>query len=158
MEPGGGSLSPGHYGCFLAHKNGINLQDNIDYDYILIFEDAFINTDFKLFFERLDHYYNIIKQEDLDIFNLGNNQGQGYTYDVEKADYIVGNKFFIPAHSYMIPREKIKTLQFKLNTCPWDAYDLWITQCAKLRTGCSKTIYTKHCSGYSFVDKCIKTF
>lgn len=158
MEPGNGNLSPGHYGCFLAHKNGISLEDNINYDFVLIFEDAVINHDFDDFYNKLKHYYDITIKEDLEYFNLANNQGQGYTYDMDRGDYVLGVHFFIPAQSYMIPREKLKSVQFKFKICPWDAYDLWITKVARMKTGCSKQIYTKHCSGYSHVDKCIKNF
>jgi len=158
MQPGNGNLSPGHYGCFLAHKNGISLEDNINYDFILIFEDAIINHDFEDFYNKLEHFYKITKNHDLDLFNLGNNQGTGYTFDTEMEDYILGVHFFIPAQSYLIPREKLKQVQFKFKTCAWDAYDLWITKVARMKTGCSKQIFTKHCSGYSHVDRCVKTF
>jgi GR25 family glycosyltransferase involved in LPS biosynthesis len=158
MEPGGKNLSPAHYGCYTSHKKVICLPENSNYDCIFVFEDAVIDCDFSEFNKAILKFYEISKLHELDLFNFGNNLGPGYTYDKDEGNYILGNHFFIPAHSYMILNERLKIVQFKLNTCKWDAFDLWITKIAKLKTGCSKKIYTKHCSGYSYVDKCIKNF
>lgn len=158
MEPGQKNLSPAHYGCFTSHKSAICHHENQDYDCILVFEDAVIDCKFDEFKDALLKFYEISKQNQLDMFNFGNNQGHGYTYDKDMGEYILGNDFFIPAHSYMILKERLKVIQNKLNICKWDAFDLWITKIAKLKTGCSKRIYTKHCSGYSYVDKCVKNF
>jgi hypothetical protein len=47
-KPGYYKLAPGHYGCYLAHKNAILAEDNKEYDYVLIFEgDVIFDSDYK---------------------------------------------------------------------------------------------------------------
>ena len=43
-----------------------------------------------------------------------------------------------------------------LESTPWDAFDLWVCNVAKLKVGTAEKIYTKHLPGFSIVEQEIK--
>lgn len=152
IEPGHMKLSPGHYGCYLAHKNGIESSNNLDYDIVLVFEgDAIIDTDYYELYYNLIRWSYMIKNEDIDILGFGNYVDAGEY--VKLDDLLLTNRFFIPAHAYLINTDRISRVVEKLNTTKWDAFDLWITSCANLNCAIADKIYVKQISGYSLIDK-----
>jgi hypothetical protein len=40
-----------------------------------------------------------------------------------------------------------------VNSTPWDAFDLWVCNVAKLRVGTAEKIYTKHLPGFSIIEQ-----
>jgi len=151
-EPGYFKLSPGHYGCFLAHKNGITLPDNDKYDFILVFEgDVIIDAPYQELYDNLIRWSQLAKEENVDMVGFGNYCAERYSG--EREDLMLNLSIFAPAQSYLINREKLPTFVEKFNNCKWDAFDLWMTKVAGLHGAMANKIYTKHLPGYSIVDK-----
>ncbi len=151
-EPGYFKLSPGHYGCFLAHKNGITLPDNGKYDFVLIFEgDVIIDAPYQELYDNLVRWSGLAKEENVDMVGFGNYCAERYSG--EREDLMLNLSIFAPAQSYLINREKLPTFVEKFETCKWDAFDLWMTKVANLHGAMANKIYTKHLPGYSIVDQ-----
>jgi len=151
-EPGYFKLSPGHYGCFLAHKNGITLPDNDKYDFVLIFEgDVIIDSPYQELYDNLIRWSQLAKEENIDMVGFGNYVAE--RYEGQREDLLLNLSIFAPAQSYLINREKLPTFVEKFETCRWDAFDLWMTKVARLHGAMSTKVYTKHLPGYSIVDK-----
>lgn len=152
LSPGYFKLSPGHYGCFLAHKNGISLPDNNQYDFILVFEgDVIIDAPYQELYDNLIRWSQLAKEENVDMVGFGNYCAE--RYDGEREDLMLNLSIFAPAQSYLINREKLPTFVEKFENCKWDAFDLWMTKVAKLHGAMANKIYTKHLPGYSIVDR-----
>lgn len=156
-EPGFMKLSPGHYGCYIAHKNAILQENNIEYDFILIFEgDVIIDYSWDDLYKALYRFNSIAKEQDLDLIGFGNSI-EGKVIDGPKIQDVYTDVYpFVPAQSYLIPNSKIEKLQNIFKTSKWDAFDLWLHNVANLKMGIADQIYTKHLPGYSLVDKKIK--
>ena len=151
-EPGYFKLSPGHYGCFLAHKNGIMLPDNDQYDFILVFEgDVIIDSPYQELYDKLLRWSELAKEENVDMVGFGNYCAERYSG--EREDLMLNLSIFAPAQSYLVNREKLPTFVEKFENCKWDAFDLWMTKVANLHGAMANKIYTKHLPGYSIVDK-----
>jgi glycosyltransferase involved in cell wall biosynthesis len=151
-EPGYFKLSPGHYGCFLAHKNGITLPDNDKYDFVLVFEgDALIDTPYQELYDNLIRWSQLAKEENVDMVGFGNYLAE--RYDGKREDLLLNLSIFAPAHAYLINREKLPTFVERFETCKWDAFDLWMTKVAKLHGAMADKIYVKQLAGYSLIDK-----
>jgi hypothetical protein len=60
---------------------------------------------------------------------------------------------FIPAQSYLINQDKINRIVDLANSTPWDAFDLWVCNVARLRVGTAEKIYTKHLPGFSIIEQ-----
>jgi glycosyltransferase involved in cell wall biosynthesis len=151
-EPGYFKLSPGHYGCFLAHKNGISVTDNDRYDFVLIFEgDAIIESPYQELYDNLIRWSQLAKEENVDMVGFGNYVAERYSG--QREDLLLNLSIFSPAHSYLINREKLPTFVEKFETCKWDAFDLWMTKVAGLHGAMADKMYTKQLPGYSLIDK-----
>jgi len=152
MEPGYFKLSPGHYGCFLAHKNGITMESNNDFDFILVFEgDVIIDHDYEDLYNNLIRWSKLAKEEDIDMVGFGNYCAE--RFQGKREDLLLNLSIFAPAQSYLINREKLPNFVSRFNTRKWDAFDLWMTKVAGLHGAMADKVYTKHLPGYSIVDK-----
>ena len=153
-KPGYYKLAPGHYGCFLAHKNAILAENNEEYDYVLIFEgDVIIDTPFSELYLKLTEFNQTAIKTDMDVIGFGN-PTDGRNLNGPKIDDIHTDVVpFVPAQSYLITRTKLAGIKEKLNTLPWDAFDLWVCNVAKLRIGTADKIYTKHLPGFSIIEQ-----
>ena len=153
-KPGYYKLAPGHYGCYLAHKNALLAQDNSQYDYILIFEgDVIIDSDYAELYESLKRFTRLSKQTDMDIIGFGNPWQNRNLNGPKVEDIYTDTTPFIPAQSYLINQDKIEKIVDLINSTPWDAFDLWVCNVAKLRVGIAEKIYTKHLPGFSIIEQ-----
>ena len=153
-KPGYYKLAPGHYGCYLAHKNALLAQDNPNYDYILIFEgDVIIDSDYTELYESLKRFSRLAKQTDMDIIGFGNPYQNRNLNGPKIEDIYTDVTPFIPAQSYLINQDKIGRIVDLVNSTPWDAFDLWVCNVAKLRVGTAEKIYTKHLPGFSIIEQ-----
>lgn len=154
MEPGHMKLTPGHYGCYLAHKKGITLPENKDYDIIIVFEgDAVITEDHQVLLNKILGWSGIAKKEILDLVGFGNITTN---YKHKTDDIFVGVSAFIPAHAYFINKERLQFVSDKLTDSKWDVFDLWVRGSANLTCGVTDKVYAQQISGYSLLDKKIK--
>ena len=51
--------------------------------------------------------------------------------------------------SYLINNDKLSYVQDKIKNTPWDAFDMWVCNVARLRVGTAEKIYTKAKSNYA---------
>tara|TARA_R110000751_G_C13783340_1_gene481248 strand:- start:1797 stop:3758 length:1962 start_codon:yes stop_codon:yes gene_type:complete len=157
-KPGYYKLAPGHYGCYKAHTDAIMLKDNKNYDYVLVFEgDVIVDSSFDELKQALDHFSILSESNDQDIIGFGN-PFQNRNLNGPKIEDIYTNVTpFIPAQSYLINNSKIEYIQNKIKNTPWDAFDMWVCNVAKLKVGTAEKIYTKHLPGFSIIEQEIKT-
>ena len=155
--PGYYKLAPGHYGCYLAHRNAICADDNTNYDFVLIVEgDVIVDSDYQELYESLIRFNKLSYQTDMDVIGFGN-PWQNRNLNGPKIDDIYTNVTpFIPAQSYLINNIKTKKIKTLLETMAWDAIDLWMCNVAKLKIGTAEKIYTKHLPGYSIIEQTVK--
>ena len=156
-KPGYYKLAPGHYGCYLAHKNAICAEDNTEYDYILIVEgDTVIDSDYQELYDSLIRFNRLSHQTDMDIIGFGNPWQNRNLNGPKVEDIWTDVTPFIPAQSYLITQNKVNKIKHLLENTPWDAIDLWICNVANLKIGTAEKIYTKHLPGYSIIEQTVK--
>ena len=156
-KPGYYKLAAGHYGCYLAHKNAICDEDNVNYDYVLIVEgDVVIDSDWVELFKSLDRFARISTEKDMDVIGFGNPWQDRNLNGGKYEDIFLDVTPFIPAQSYLITKDKVAKIKQLLETTPWDAIDLWMCNVARLRIGTAEKIYTKHLPGFSIIEQTIK--
>jgi hypothetical protein len=151
---GFGKLTPGHYGCYLAHKNAICLDDNKNYDFILIFEgDTIIDSDFKELYDSLFRFNEVALVENLDLVGFGNPPSSTNIRGNKNQDVHCDVIPFVPAQSYLIPNKNLNNWKEKLENSKWEAWDLWIMNVGQMKSGIADKVYTKHLPGFSLVDQ-----
>jgi hypothetical protein len=156
-KPGYYKLAPGHYGCYLAHRNAICAEDNTEYDYVVIIEgDTVIDSNFVELFDSLIRFNRLSHQTDMDVIGFGNPWQNRNLNGPKIEDIWTDVTPFIPAQSYLITQNKINKIKHLLENTPWDAIDLWMCNVAKLRIGTAEKIYTKHLPGYSIIEQTLK--
>jgi glycosyltransferase involved in cell wall biosynthesis len=156
-KPGYYKLAPGHYGCYLAHKNAICAEDNTEYDYVIIIEgDTIIDSDYQELYNSLIRFNRLAYQNDMDIIGFGNPWQNRNLNGPKIEDIWTDVTPFIPAQSYLITQSKINRIKHLLENTPWDAIDLWMCNVARLRIGTAEKIYTKHLPGYSIIEQTVK--
>jgi hypothetical protein len=118
------TLTPAHYGCYLAHKNAIT--EHLDKDGLLVFEcDAVFTVDYDEAVKRIKRAMEVCNEHpEIALFQFGyRHNGQGVSRPTD--DVICVNQF-IETHSYFIPWSS-KPLFNAVFEKPWDAYDYTIT-------------------------------
>ena len=156
-KPGYYKLAPGHYGCYLAHKNAICANDNTEYDYVIIIEgDTVIDSDYQELYDSLIRFNRLAHQTDMDVIGFGNPWQNRNLNGPKIEDILTDVTPFIPAQSYLITQNKVNKIKNLLENTPWDAIDLWMCNVARLRIGTAEKIYTKHLPGYSIIEQTIK--
>ena len=151
---GFGKLTPGHYGCYLAHKNGICQESNQAYDITLIFEgDVIIDADFDELYTSLFRFNKIACDNGLDLVGFGNPPECTPILGPQIEDVHCDTKYFVPAQSYLIPNKSLNIWKEKLETLNWEAWDLWIMNIGQMKVAIADKVYTKHLPGFSLVDQ-----
>ena len=153
-QPGYYKLAPGHYGCYKAHTNALLAKDNIEYDYVLIFEgDVIIDSDYDELYDSLIRFSRIAKEQDQDLIGFGNPYQNRNLNGPKIEDVYTNVTPFIPAQSYLINKDKVKYIQNKVKNTKWDAFDMWVCNVAQLKVGTAEKIYTKHLPGFSIIEQ-----
>ena len=153
-KPGYYKLAPGHYGCYKAHTDALLAKDNINYDYVLIFEgDVIIDSNYNELYDSLVRFSRIAKEQDQDLIGFGNPYQNRNLNGPKIKDIYTNVTPFIPAQSYLINNDKIKYIQNKVKNTKWDAFDMWVCNVAQLKVGTAEKIYTKHLPGFSIIEQ-----
>lgn len=133
MSPGGfeskygfqWNLTPGSYGCYLAHKNGIleNFDDNLDG--LLVFEcDAVCCLPLDEFYTRFCRLDDLCKKyKDIFISTFGHRHNGMVLERIEELQIV---QYFIESHAYFIPINSREIFFEIFRTKPWDTVDLFI--------------------------------
>ena len=152
MEPGG-KLTPGHYGCYLAHKSAFYQGVNSESDFIMIFEcDAILDVSYQEFIDKINFAIDILnKNENLLMFSFGYHNN---TNIVDKKEgYWVVNKFY-GAHAYLVPRRSFNIIDKMYQSCKWNVTDLLFAEKLDMyKTGIFEKPITKQAAGLSILDK-----
>ncbi len=152
MEPGG-KLTPGHYGCYLAHKSAFYQGVNSESDFIMIFEcDAILDVSYQEFIDKMNFAIDILnKNENLLMFSFGYHNN---TNIVDKKEgYWVVNKFY-GAHAYLVPRRSFDIIDKMYQSCKWNVTDLLFAEKLDMyKTGIFEKPITKQAAGLSILDK-----
>jgi len=152
LEPGG-KLTPGHYGCYLAHKSAFYQGINTDSDFILIFEcDAVIDVSYTEFIKKMNFACEVLNNnEELLMFSFGFHNNTNIVD--KKQDYWIVNKFY-GAHAYIIPKRSFEVIDNMYQTCKWNVTDLLFSEkLNQYKTGIFEFPVTKQSAGYSILDK-----
>ena len=151
MEPGG-KLTPGHYGCYLAHKDAFykGLQDNPNY--ILIFEcDAVIDVETEDFIDKINQACDILKNSDLMMFSFGFHNN---VHIIDKNPIYWTVDRFYGAHAYLIPKKSFGVIDNMYRNSKWNVTDLLFAEkLNQYKIGIFETPPTKQSAGYSILDK-----
>lgn len=122
MTPGYYLLTPGHYGCFLAHKESI--LNNTDADALLICEcDCKINVNTEEFAERIKFAYQSCIKFDLMYVSFGPMRN-GSVHNLLEDNLYEADRI-CQTHCMLIPSTKFDYFKNKFETCPWDTIDAW---------------------------------
>lgn len=151
MEPGG-NLTPGHYGCYLGHKDAFYRGFESDSDFIFIFEcDAVIDVDMNDFMEKVNLACDVLNKKDMLMFSFGFHNN---TDIIEKNnDYWVVNKFY-GAHAYLIPRKSFDIIDKMYRNSKWNVTDLlFVENLNQYKMAIFKNPPTKQAGGISILDK-----
>lgn len=153
MEPGG-KLTPGHYGCYMAHRDAFlqGVKDNPDY--IIICEaDCGINGTMDEFLVEITRGINEIDAEDALMYYLVYHNDRNIVE--KKHGYSIVNGV-IGAHCYLIPRKSYQFFVDLYAKKPWNVTDLFFLENLwgqKLLA--TNSLITKQYAGYSLLDKII---
>ena len=152
MEPGG-KLTPGHYGCYLAHKGAFYEGLKSGSDFILIFEcDAVVDVDYGEFVDKMKFACDVLNNDiELLMFSFGFHNN---TNIIDKKDgYWTVNKFY-GAHAYLIPKRSFVIIDKMYQNCKWNVTDLLFAEKLDMyKTGIFETPITKQAAGLSILDK-----
>jgi glycosyltransferase involved in cell wall biosynthesis len=150
MYPGD-SLTPGHYGCYLSHRNAITKGIEENSDFILIFEcDCVIDTTIENFISNLNLACDILNKKDLLMFSLGYHNNTNII-ETNKS-YLVVDKFY-GAHAYLIPKKSYGIILDMYNNSKWNVTDLLYSEkLSNFKTGIFEQPITKQSGGISILD------
>ena len=150
-------LSYGHYGAFMAHKNGIieNFDEDVD---ILIIVEGDVVTDYSAdeFYKKIIDGHRLAKTKDARLitmagpFFMGGNWGHlikdlGDWYDVPH---------FLLGSTYLVMKSERESIINKLNTTGWHSPDFWLAWNYNERVPilASKEPVVYQLEGYSVLD------
>lgn len=156
MKPGG-KLTPAHYGCYLAHKNGLlnAIKENV-YDYILIFEcDCGLKTTMNMFINKINNACNILNNTDAEMFSFVHHHGE---HIIEKTTSYYMLSEFIGAHAYMIPRKAYDKFIKLYETTLWNVTDLFFANNLKrhgIKIATFDEVITFQYPGESLLEKTV---
>ncbi len=152
-----GTLTPGHYGCYLAHTGALKAMSE-DYDYTLILEaDAFLYTGVEEFIDVLYKACFMFEKTDVHQISFSDNPAKkkkpindlfletGYDQDF--------------AHCYLVANKHKDWWMKQIRDVKWDSADLWMNDVFyftnKPRWTTSK-VYSRQAEGYSLLDLKLK--
>lgn len=152
-----GTITPGHYGCYLAHTGALKAMSE-DYDYTLILEaDAFLYTGVEEFIDVLYKACFMFEKTDVHQISFSDNPAKkkkpindlfletGYDQDF--------------AHCYLVANKHKDWWMKQIRDVKWDSADLWMNDVFyftnKPRWTTSK-VYSRQAEGYSLLDLKLK--
>lgn len=150
----GGTLTPGHYGCYLGHRSAFETAFDTDVDFAIISEcDTILDIPHSEFVEKIKFAIDKLKTDDISIFSMC------YHHDhciIEKTDDYWVSDSMTGAHMYIIPKRMFgKVFEIYKNE-KWNVADLFLaTHLGKEKIAYFKTPYTKQAGGFSLLENII---
>lgn len=159
LWPGAGLgwITGRHYGCYLAHRKGLETMGD-EYDYTLIFEaDAYIHSSVTEFVDVIYKAISTMERDDVYFLSFANNP----SLSKEKIDNLFSKTAHNQdlAHAYIVRNKDKEWWMERLVDCGWDVGDLWYNHVfanhPKLRYTTNK-VYCNQREGYSLLDDTVK--
>jgi len=151
-------LSYGHYGAYLAHKNGILENFDEDVDALIIVEgDVVTDLNPEDFKEKiLDAYYTAI-EKNIGIVSFAGPKylSGGHWWETNKdyGDWLKVDHFLLGSTYIVMKSERDKIIK-RLKTKPWHSPDFWLAwyNSGKTNMMVSKDKLVYQLEGYSLLD------
>jgi hypothetical protein len=125
-------LSYGHYGAYSAHKRAILEEFSEDLDALIVVEgDVVFDISPADMASRFHRACIFAEEHDGSIVTFGNvGYGRGSEASVRDTSIPMGDytkiDHFVSAHCYMITKKERASIQHKLLTEKWHAWDIWL--------------------------------
>lgn len=159
LYPGAGLgwITGRHYGCYQAHRGGLETMDS-EYDYTLIFEaDAYIHSTTDEFVDIIYKGCEVMEKDDVYFLSFADNPSR-YKERVNEYFTKTGSNQDL-AHAYIVRNGDKSWWMDRLVDCGWDVGDLWYNHVfanhPMLRYTTNK-VYSNQGAGYSLLDETIK--
>ena len=152
-------LTPGHYGCWLSHKQSMALGF-ADKGHFLICEGDCKILDITKFKTHLEEAIEVLNTTDYPIirFETSNNL-ISTTYYNQVSDNIWECDQVINGHCYLVNEKSKPFFDNLFETVGWHAFDWWLVyafQKVNQKMLCFKEELTDQFSGFSEIDKVIR--
>lgn len=165
----GTALTPPHYGCYLAFKNGIIESLDSDYDYLMICEgDCKLEVPIDEFVRNTHEICKIVDGTDIGYVSLGDSKTLEHGWlqspiveEIPNQDLIYITDHIIGLQCIMFPKRVIKWLIYKLENEPWDAADIIMNHIfynSQHKMAIVHKRLTTQFDGFSLIDKTEKKF
>jgi hypothetical protein len=120
---GYGVITGRHYGCYLAHINGLKSISD-DFEYTIFFEaDANIETSYDDFVNMVYSACELISNNDIKYLSFSNNPSNFKESINELFSKTAFNQDC--AHAYIIPNNQKDWWLDKIKNVKWDSADIW---------------------------------
>jgi hypothetical protein len=160
---GDARLSPAHYGCYLAHKNGILGEFTNDIDFLIVAEaDCRITVPLQEFVDMVYKVGDVMEKRDITYFSFGDkyNLETDYlespkTVDLE-VDFMYETKQIICAQCIMFKKQDRDYLINALQKEYWHVADIWynlVFQKDKKKFGILEERMAIQIDGFSLLDQ-----
>jgi len=153
-----GTITPGHYGCYLAHM-GVIKDMSDDYDYTLILEaDAFLYVGVEEFLDVLYKACFMYEKTDVRHITFSDNPTRHKT----RIDDIFVQTGYDQdyAHCYLLANKHKDWWLQQIEEVKWDSADLWYNDVfyfTKKPRWTTHKVYSRQAEGYSLIDKKLKS-
>ena len=148
-----GTITPGHYGCYLAHTGALK-QLSEDYDYTLIFEaDAILNVSEEEFVDIVHKACVKFEKTNVRHITFSDNPADS-KIDIDKNFLATGYKQDY-AHCYLVANRHKDWWLEQIKTVKWDSADLWYNDVFYFSMApryTTKKVYCRQTDGYSLLD------
>ena len=162
----GTALTPGHYGCYEAHKNAI-LTGFDDCDFLMICEaDCMIDTDMETFVRKVEDCAKQLDHNKIGYMSFGDKNTldtailqSPVVQDVNENMYITNH--IICTQCVMFPKSISKWLSKQVRTQRWDTIDVYyniIFNKSDYKMAIVKDRLTTQLDGFSLIDQTNKTY
>ena len=165
----GTALTPAHYGCFEAFKNGILTEFDSDIDYFIICEgDCIIEAPIEEFVQKVEQSYQLLLDNNIGYMSFGDTKTLEHGWLQSPVREVIPNQDLLFVTDHIIglqciafPKNVRKWLFDKLRTTKWDAADMFFNHIfygSPYKFGIVHNRLTTQAEGFSLIDKQQKKF
>ncbi len=150
-----------HYGCWLGHKQAIQLGF-CENEHFLVCEGDCRILDINLFKERLQEAIKVLDEKNYHIVRFEEPyNGVGTTLYNQVSNYLWECDFINCSHCYLVNKNSKNFYDYIYNSIGWTASDWWIQEAFllnNLKMLCFKEKLTSQFDGFSEIDKINKNY
>jgi len=165
----GTALTPPHYGCYEAFKNGILSEFSDDIDFLIVCEgDCIIEVPIEEFIQKVEKSCEYVNNNNIGYMSFGDKDTLEHGWrqsnvveEIPDQDLMYITNHIIGLQCIMFPQFVKKYLKMTLLTHKWDAADLYfniIFSGSKYKMGIVNNRLTTQADGFSTIDNTYKTF